>query len=124
MGSRESWSALLAGAATIWLLVAFWLSLVNQLGGVDRLAIGIALAIQLGVIMTWDLFPRLPLWIVAGHGLITVSLALGLIIAAPVAPAAVFGLALPFYVLGLVPAGLAMMLAAAARWERSSSLVH
>ena len=123
MQSRESSSALLAGAATIWLVVALWVALVSDVRGVDRLAIGIALAIQLGVILAWDLVPRLPLWIVAGHGLITISLALGLVITAP-AGATAFGLPVPWYVLGLVPAGLAMILAAAVRWQRSKSLAH
>ena len=124
MRSREGWSALLAGAATIWLVVAFWLALTNEMSGIDRIAVGLALAMQLSVLLAWDLFPRLPLWIVAGHGLIMVSLALGLIITAPAGAPPTFGLAMPWYVLGLVPAGLAMILAAAARWQRSSGLAH
>jgi len=124
MGTRETWAALLAGAATIWLLVAFWLSLTSEMSGIDRIALGLALAMQLSVLLAWDLLPRLPLWTVAGHGLIMVSLALGLIITAPAGAPPAFGLAVPWYVLGLVPAGLAMILAAAARWQRSSSLAH
>ena len=124
MGSREGWSALLAGAATIWLVVTFWLALTNPMSSVDRIAVGLALAIQLTVLLAWDLFPRLPLWIVAGHGLIMVSLALGLIITAPAGGPPAFGLEVPWYVLGLVPAGLAMILASALRWQRSSGLVH
>jgi hypothetical protein len=42
-------------------------------------------------------------------------------------PAAQFGAGpagIPFHVLGLVPAGLAMLVAAALRWERADDLVH
>lgn len=124
MRTREAWSAALAGAATIWLVVTFWLSLTNEMSGVDRIAVGLALGMQLTVLLAWDLFPRLPLWIVAGHGLIMVSLALGLVITAPAGVTPPFGLTMPWYLLGLVPAGLAMILAAAVRWQRTSSLAH
>jgi hypothetical protein len=124
MGSRESWSVLLAGAATIWLPVFLWLSLFYEARGLDPLAIALALPVQLGLIMAWDLFPRLPLWIVFGHGLIMISLALGLVITVPgsTAPPNVYGV--PWFTVGLVPAGVAMMLSAALRWRPARSLAH
>ncbi len=124
MGSRHTWSVLFVGAATLWLVVALWLSLVTDVRGLDRLALGLALAMQLTVVMAWDLFPRLPLWMVAGHGLIMVSLALGLLITAPGGGSPMTPGGLPWHVVGLVPAGLAMIVAAALRWERSEGLVH
>ncbi|CAN5858222.1 hypothetical protein BH24CHL6_BH24CHL6_07280 [soil metagenome] len=123
MGTRESWSALLAGAAAIWLLVTVWLTLANGLRGVDGLAIALALATQLALLMAWDLLPRLPLWIVAGHGLIMISLAVGLLITAPAGSSPTLA-GVPWHVVGLVPAGVAMILAAALRVRRTEGFVH
>jgi len=124
MGIRQQWSAIVAGAATVWLAVALLLSLAYYTRGLDYLVIGLALAMQVSVLMAWDLLPRLPLWIVAGHGLIMVSLALGLVITAPAGGPAPILAGLPWLVVGLVPAGLAMIIAAAVRWQRAEGLVH
>jgi hypothetical protein len=124
MGNRHNWSVLLTGAATIWLLIALGWALAIEARPVDALVIALAFVLQLMVVMAWDLLPRLPLWLIAGHALIMLSLALGLVITVP---AAQFGAAMagiPFHVVGLVPAGLAMLVAAALRWDRSEALVH
>ncbi|HUG47299.1 MAG TPA: hypothetical protein VMP67_02690 [Candidatus Limnocylindria bacterium] len=123
MRMRESWSALLAGAATIWLLVTLWLTLADGLRGVDGVAIALAFALQLPLLMAWDLYPRLPLWIVAGHGLIMVSLAVGLLITAPAGSSPTLA-GVPWHVVGLVPAGVAMMVAAGLRVRRTEGFAH
>lgn len=127
MRTRRDWSALVVGAATIWLAIALWLSLAHPTRGLDYLVLGLALFMQVAVVLTWDFLPRLPLWVIAGHGLIMVSLAVGFVISAPagaVAPGVSIVPPAPWLVVGLVPTGLAMIVAAALHWQRSDSLVH
>jgi hypothetical protein len=123
MANRQNWSVLLTGAATIWLLIALGWALAIEARPVDALVIALAFVLQLSVVMAWDLLPRLPLWLVAGHALIMLALSLGLLITVP----AEFGTGqagVPFHVVGLVPAGIVMLLAAWLRWDRSEALVH
>jgi hypothetical protein len=127
MRTRQDWSVLLAGLATLWLVLVLWLSFAQSARGLDQLVIGLALFMQVSVLMAWDLVPRLPLWIIAGHGLIMISLVPGFLITAPAAGAPVPGALVPpvpWLVIGLLPAGLAMIAAAALRWVRSDGLVH
>jgi hypothetical protein len=124
MANRHNWSVLLTGAATIWLLIALGWALAIDARPVDALIIALAFAMQLTVVMAWDLLPRLPLWLIAGHALIMLSLSLGLVITVPATQFGAGQVGVPFHVVGLVPAGLAMLLAAWLRWERSEGLVH
>jgi hypothetical protein len=124
MANRQDWSVLLTGAATIWLLIALGWALASEARPVDALVIALAFVLQLTVVMAWDLLPRLPLWLVAGHALIMLSLTVGLVITVPAAQFGAGQAGVPFHVVGLVPAGLAMLLAAWLRWERSEALVH
>lgn len=124
MTNRHNWSVLLTGAATIWLLIT--LGWAVAIGGrpIDAAVLAIAFVMQLTVVMAWDLLPRLPLWIVAGHALIMLSLTLGLVITVPAAQFGAGQAGVPFHVVGLVPAGVAMLLAAWLHWERAEGLVH
>jgi hypothetical protein len=127
MRTRQDWSVLLAGLATLWLALVLWLSFAQSARGLDQLVIGLGLFMQVSVLMAWDLFPRLPLWIIAGHGLIMISLVPGFLITAPAAGVPAPGVLVPpvpWLVVGLLPAGLAMIAAAALRWVRSDGLVH
>jgi hypothetical protein len=123
---RGRLASLLAWAATAWLTFVLVLSIANYTRGLDVIAMLLGLVMQIAVLLVWIVFPRLPLWVVAGHGLIMLSLGLGLIIAGPVGPPAqtLFGLTLPWLFVGLLPAGLSMVVAAAIRWRPSSSAVH
>jgi hypothetical protein len=116
----------LAWLATAWLVVVLLLSIANYTRGVDVIALAITLPVQVAVLVLWLAFPRLPLWIIAGHALIMVALGLGLLITAPAGQPAetLFGLELPWLLLGLVPAGVAMLVAAAVRWTPADAVVH
>ena len=116
----RDWVALfIAWLTTAWLLIVLEQSVVNFTRAIDVFALGIGLAMQLIVAVLWSWYPRLPLWLVWGHGLIMFSLAIGLLIAGPSGPLepTAFGLALPWLAIGLLPAGLAMVVAAAIRWR-------
>jgi len=104
---------------TAWLVIVLEQSVVNFTRAIDVIALAAGLAAQLIVTVLWTFYPRMPLWLVWGHGLILLSLAIGLLIAGPpgtVDPTA-FGLALPWLAIGLLPAGAAMVAAAAIRWR-------
>jgi hypothetical protein len=123
---RERLALDIAWLATAWLAVVLVVSIADYTRGLDVVALAIALPVQLAVVITWSLWARLPLWLVAGHGLILVALAFGLIIAGPAEPLPItgLGLAMPWLIVGLVPTGGAMIAAAWLHWRPSDSLVH
>lgn len=127
MESRYRQARWLAIAAMLWLIVAWILSMIFYTRGLDFIVILLAGLAQLSVLIAWAIFRRaLPGWLIAGHGLILLSLALGLVIipGAPASPGSPAAPAVPLLVLGLVPAGVAMILAAVLRRPPSSSLAH
>jgi hypothetical protein len=110
----------LAWLATFWLIGVLVMSMLSYVRGVDVVALAIALTAQVGVVIAWSLYRPLPLWIVAGHGLIMLSLVLGFVVTAPASPPPdpAPAIALPWMLVGLVPAGLAMIAAALVAWNR------
>lgn len=77
---------------------------------IDVVVLWLAGLLALGLLLTWIFIPRLPRWIAAGFGLILLATGLGVIITAPVpAGAGTF----PWALVGLVLAGLAIIIAAA-----------
>jgi hypothetical protein len=77
---------------------------------IDIVVLWLAGALQLGLLVTWVLIPRLPKWIVAGWGLILIALGIGVIIAVPVPAGAQ---SIPWAVLGLVVVGVATIVISA-----------
>lgn len=76
---------------------------------VDVVVLWLAGLLQLGLVGTWALIPRLPKWIVAGWGLILFALGFGVIITAPVPAGAT---SFPWALVGLVVIGILTILAA------------
>ncbi len=120
-------------------LVAICVGVLALLGGVasggaptrplDAVALWLASILQLGLVLTWVLIPRLPKWIVAGWGLILFAAGIGVTIVGPVmsgrvppevgAPAGtpfLWGLA------GLVVVGILTMLASVAHTSEKAAL--
>ncbi len=123
---RDRLAPALVWLATAWLVLVLLLSVVNYTRGLDVVALAITLPVQLGVLIIWQIFPRPPLWLIAGHGLIMIALAVGLVITAPAGEPAktILGLTVPWLVVGLLPAGAAMLLAAVLRWTPADEPVH
>jgi hypothetical protein len=115
-----------AWLATLLLLVVFIASIVYYNRGIDTVAVLIALIAQLAVVIAWAVYRPLPLWIPAGHGLILLSAVVGLLITAPAgrATTTLGGIPFSWMLIGLVPAGIVMMLAAAIHRQPSASLTH
>ncbi|MDP8903950.1 MAG: hypothetical protein M3N29_01310 [Chloroflexota bacterium] len=126
MSRGARWARWLAWLATAWLLIVLLLSIFNYVRGLDPVVLLLALVAQITVLIAWLVYRPLPLWLVAGHGLIMLSLAFGLVIAAPPAPPAetLFGLRVAWLLIGLIPAGVAMILAALLHWDRSTVVGH
>ena len=116
----------LAWLATFWLLAVLVLSMLSYVRGVDVVALAIALIAQVVLVVAWTLYRPLPLWIVAGHGLILLALVLGLAVTAPASPLPdpLPPLAAPWLLVGLVPTGVAMILAALVAWNREHVVGH
>ena len=76
---------------------------------IDITVLWLAGALQLGLVLTWILVPRLPKWIVAGWGLILFATGIGVIIAAPVPAGAN---SFPWALVGLVVFGIVTILMA------------
>jgi uncharacterized membrane protein len=116
----------LAWLVTLLLLVVFIASIVYYNRGIDTVAVLIALIAQLIVVIAWALYRPLPLWIPAGHGLILLSAVVGLLIAAPAGHSVTTlgGIALSWTLIGLVPAGIVMILAAVMHRQPAMSLTH
>jgi uncharacterized membrane protein len=115
-----------AWLATLLLLVVFIASIVYYNRGIDTVAVLIALIAQLIVVIAWALYRPLPLWIPAGHGLILLSAVVGLLIAAPAGHSVTTlgGIALSWTLIGPVPAGIVMILAAVMHRQPAMSLTH
>ena len=76
---------------------------------IDVTALWLAGALTIGLVAAWVFVPRLPKWIVAGWGLILISLGIGVIITAPVpAGAGQF----PWALVGLVVFGIVIIVTA------------
>ncbi len=116
----------LAVAAMIWLIVTWILSMIFYTRGLDFAVILIAGLAHLSVLIAWAVFHGLPGWLIAGHGLILLALAMGLLIVPgpPVLPGAGATPPMPLFVLALVPAGVAMILAALLRRAPAGNLAH
>jgi uncharacterized membrane protein len=116
----------LAWLVTLLLLVVFIASIVYYNRGIDTVAVLIALIAQLIVVIAWALYRPLPLWIPAGHGLILLSAVVGLLIAAPAGHSVTTlgGIALSWTLIGPVPAGIVMILAAVMHRQPAMSLTH
>jgi hypothetical protein len=116
----------LAWLATLLLLVVFIASIVYYNRGIDTVAVLIALIAQLTVVIAWALYRPLPLWIPAGHGLILLSAVVGLLIAAPAGHTVttVSGIPLSWMLIGLVPTGIVMILAAAMHRQPAARLTR
>lgn len=106
--------------ATFWLIAVLVLSMLSYVRGLDPAVLAVALVVQVVLVVAWTLWRPLPLWIVAGHGLILLSLVLGLALTAPasVLPDPLPAIAAPWLSVGLVPVGLAMLVAALVAWNR------
>jgi peptidoglycan/LPS O-acetylase OafA/YrhL len=87
---------------------------------IDIVVLYLAGALQLGLLLTWMLMPRLPRWIVAGWGLILVALGIGVIITAPL-PEGAGGT--PWALIGLVVVGIVTMIMAAVHSSGRTSTV-
>jgi hypothetical protein len=116
----------LAWLATLLLLVVFIASIVYYSRGIDTVAVLIALIAQLTVVIAWALYRPLPLWIPAGHGLILLSAVVGLLITAPAGHSVTTlgGIALSWMLIGLVPTGIVMILAAVMHRQPAMSLTR
>ena len=77
---------------------------------IDVVVLWLAGLLALGLLLTWIFIPRLPRWIAAGFGLVLLATGLGVIITAPVPAGAG---SFPWALVGLVLAGLAIIIAAA-----------
>jgi hypothetical protein len=102
----------------VWLLAIFIASIVDYSRGIDVVAVLIALIGQLVVTIAWTLWRPLPLWIVSGWGLILLSATVGLFITVP------GSFFLSWTLVGIIPVGAAMILAAVVQMGRSASLTH
>jgi hypothetical protein len=108
----------LAWLGAIWLFAIFLASIVSYSRGIDVVALLVALLGQLTLAIAWLLWRPLPLWIVSGWGLIMLSAVLGLLITVP------GGFFVSWLMVGIVPVGLAMLVAALIEMERSPELSH
>lgn len=126
MARSRRWALWLAWLVTLLLLIVFVASIVYYSRGIDTVAVLIALIAQLTVVIAWSLYRPLPLWIPAGHGLILLSAVLGLLITAPSGQSTttIGGFVLSWMLIGLVPAGVVMILAAALHGSRSTALTY
>ena len=116
MGNRRL-ALWISWLGTFWLLGVFLASIVYFTRGLDTIAVLVALLAQLTVTIGWALIPRLPLWIVFFHALIMLSLVVGFFITAG---AGGFG----WMLIGLIPVGVAMLVAGLVHLERSAELTH
>ena len=116
----------LAIVVMIWLIAMWIVSMLYYTRGLDWAVIFLAGLAQLSVLIAWAVYRGLPGWLIAGHGLIMLALVIGLLIVPgpPTTPVADRPLPVPLFVLALVPAGLAMILAALLRRLPSGTLVH
>ena len=116
----------LAWLATFWLIAVLVMSIVGYTRGLDVVALAIALIVQAVVVIAWTVYRPLPLWIIAGHGLILIALVVGLGITAPGAAVGqtLFGLNVAWLAVGLLPTGVAMILAALVGWNREHVVGH
>ncbi|CAN5206439.1 hypothetical protein BH24CHL7_BH24CHL7_05800 [soil metagenome] len=123
---RERAALTIGWLATLWLAEVLVISMVEYTRGLDVAALALALPVQLFVVILWSLVPRLPLWLVAGHALILLGLGIGLVVAGPAGPmpAMPFGLPVPWLIVGLIPTGVAMIVAAAVHWRPADTLVR
>lgn len=126
MGRARRRALWLAWLATLLLLLVFIASIVYYSRGIDTVAVLIALIAQLTVVIAWSLYRPLPLWIPAGHGLILLSATFGLLITAPAGHSVttIGGIPLSWMLIGLVPAGMVMILAAAMHRQPAMSLTR
>ena len=118
MRNGRNWGLWLGWLGAVWLFAIFIASIVNYTRGIDVVALLVALIGQLVVVIAWTLWRPLPLWIVSGWGLIMVSAFVGLLITVP------GGFVVSWLLIGIVPVGLAMLLAAIVTMDRSVSLTH
>lgn len=103
----------------VWLFAVFLASIVSYTRGIDMIAVLIGLLTQLTVVIAWTLWRPLPLWIVYFHALILLALVLGFVVTVPGALNT-----LSWMYIGVVPVGIAMIVAAFLHWERSAELTH
>lgn len=117
---RVSTAIWIGWLATFWLIAVLILSVLSYMRGLDVAVLAIVLIIQVVLIVLWTFWREMPLWMVALHGLILLALVLGLAITAPDSPLPdpLPSLPLPWLIVGLVPTGLAMLLAVLVAWNR------
>lgn len=101
----------------LWLFVVFLVSILAYTRGIDTIVVLMALLAQLTVVIGWALVRRLPLWIVFFHGLIMLALVIGFVITAGAA-------GFTWMFVGLIPVGVAMLVAGLLHVERAHSLTH
>lgn len=101
----------------VWLFVVFLASIVAYTRGIDMIVVLMALLAQLTVVIGWALVRPLPLWIVFFHGLIMLALVIGFVITAGAG-------GFTWMYIGLVPVGVAMLVAGLLHVERSATLTH
>ncbi len=75
---------------------------------IDVVVLWLSGLLTLGLLLTWIFVPRLPRWIAAGFGLILLATGLGVIITVPVPAGAG---TVPWALIGLIVAGLAIIIA-------------
>jgi hypothetical protein len=89
---------------------------------VDVVALWLAGALQLGLVVTWALIPKLPKWIVAGWGLILFAAGIGITIVAPIAAEPADGSTFAWALVGLVIVGILTMLASVIHTSEKAGL--
>jgi hypothetical protein len=114
-GNTGRW---LTWLGAVWLFAIFIASIVDYSRGVDVVWLLVAFIGQLVIAIAWTLWRPLPLWIVSGYGLVLLAGVVGLLITVP------GSLFLSWTMIGYVPIGLLMIVAAIVEMDRSTSLTH
>jgi len=118
MERRRAWAVWITWFAAVWLLAMFIASIVSYTRGIDVVALVIALIAELTLAIAWSIYRPLPLWMVYFLGLILWSAVVGLWITVPGGPT------VSWLELGILPAGVATLVAAFIATDRSTALTH
>lgn len=123
MPIRDRFALALVAVTTFLLPLVGTLAVIGSTRrSVDVVALWLAGALQLGLVVTWVLIPRLPKWIVAGWGLILFAAGIGMTIVAPVTAEPTSGSTFTFALVGLVVVGILTMLAAVIHGSEKAGL--
>lgn len=117
---RDRIALALAGTAAAALPLAAWLGVSNDARRLDLLVLGAAVLLQIGLLFTWAVIPRLPRLLVGGYGLAIIALGLGFTIAAP--PPEAGAVAGPWAFIGMLVAGVLTIIASIVHSSEPTSL--